>query len=607
MRYIFQNFEFDSTSLVLKKDNQALAIRHNEAKVLKLLLEHSDNVFSKEEILSHVWQDKVVSEQAVFQSISNLRALLGNQAIKTFSKRGYQWQLNIDAIDLVNETEKSSANANKAEQKTSDLVETKAINHWIILTLVSIAFLVFIAIKLMSRPAQEDNNSVIKISYIPMTNQQESKVIKLEDNAYFDFTELSQLNTADFQTSAELEYPLLAAQHPLVLTGSLRNHNNQTYLDFMLKGPFANWQGQISGNNQQTVLKQLQQHLQQPVIYNLLNSVQAPELQQANLSIAHQQAPNDLIILGQLINTYIMVGELEKAMVMANKLENISATQNQIQYIGNALLFQSEILTCKELFDLSAEKLTSAIEQFQKINDVKRQADAWFAQSWLDHHKKDYPEIKQSLLKSAKLAFNAQDKERELSALTYLSVLAYKNHQEEDKYLYLKQAENKMKAYKLPSYHFAIVPYHYAIFAKNIEDKEPHLKQVLKLAALTPDFWAAQNSRQQLMKHYISQKNLLDAQMLIDNITTDNAQNSYLKTLLAQAQNNDAAFFTYAERTFEQAELAGDTYLSLDMALLLCSTGIKQSNHAFYCQYINEKSTDYWRRNNEEKLISLNL
>ena len=154
-----------------------------------------------------------------------------------------------------------------------------------------------------------------------------------------------------------------------------------------------------------------------------------------------------------------MVGELEKAMVMANKLENISATQNQIQYIGNALLFQSEILTCKELFDLSAEKLTSAIEQFQKINDVKRQADAWFAQSWLDHHKKDYPEVKQSLLKSAQLAFNAQDKERELSALTYLSVLAYKNHQEEDKYLYLKQAENKMKAYKLPSYHFAIVPY----------------------------------------------------------------------------------------------------------------------------------------------------
>lgn len=607
MRYRFKNFEFDSTSLVLKKNNEALAIRHNEARVLKLLLEHSDNVFSKEDILSHVWQDKVVSEQAVFQSISNLRALLGNQAIKTFSKRGYQWQLDIDAIDVATVMEKSSAHADKTEQQLSILPKPKTINHWLIITLVIIALLIVTAIKLMGEPAQADKSSVIKISYIPMTNQQESKVIKLEDNQHFYFTELSQLNTADFETSADLEYPLLAEQHPLVLTGSLRSHNKQTYLDFMLKGPFANWQGQISGNNQQVVLKQLQQHLQQPVIYNLLNSVQAPELKQANLSIAHQQAPNDLIILGQLINTYIMMGELEKAMVMANKLENVSATQKQVQYIGNALLFQSQILTRKELFDLSSQKLESAIEQFQKINDLKRQADAWFAQSWLDHNNINYPAIKQSLLKSAQLAFNAQDKERELSALTYLSVLAYKNHQEEDKYLYLKQAENKMKAYQLPSYHFAIVPYHYAIFAKEIQDKEPHLKQVLNLAALTPDFWAAQNSRQQLMKYYISQKNLLDAQMLIDDITTDNAQNSYLKTLLAQAQNNDAAFFTYAERTFEQAELAGDTYLSLDMALLLCSTEINQDDQAFYCQYIDEKSTDYWRRNNEEKLMALNL
>ena len=98
MRYRFNNFEFDSTSLVLKKNGQTLAIRHNEAKVLKLLIEHSDNVFSKEDILSHVWQDKVVSEQAVFQNISHLRSLFGNQAIKTFSKRGYQWQLKVDSI-----------------------------------------------------------------------------------------------------------------------------------------------------------------------------------------------------------------------------------------------------------------------------------------------------------------------------------------------------------------------------------------------------------------------------------------------------------------------------------------------------------------------------
>ncbi len=82
MRYSFNDFEFDSTSLVLKKSGELLSIRHNEAKLLKLLVEHADTVLSKEDILSHVWHDKVESEQAVFQNISHLRGLFGNQAIK---------------------------------------------------------------------------------------------------------------------------------------------------------------------------------------------------------------------------------------------------------------------------------------------------------------------------------------------------------------------------------------------------------------------------------------------------------------------------------------------------------------------------------------------
>ena len=39
MRYRFNKFEFDTTSLVLKENGESLAIRHNEAKVLKLLLD----------------------------------------------------------------------------------------------------------------------------------------------------------------------------------------------------------------------------------------------------------------------------------------------------------------------------------------------------------------------------------------------------------------------------------------------------------------------------------------------------------------------------------------------------------------------------------------
>ncbi|MBA6410894.1 winged helix-turn-helix domain-containing protein [Pseudoalteromonas sp. 5Ae-yellow] len=606
MRYKFNNFEFDSTSCVLKKNGDDLAIRHNEAKVLKLLLEHSNHVFSKEDILSHVWKNKVVSEQAVFQSISNLRRLLGNHAIKTFSKRGYQWQLQIDSKHSDVEAH-CNISQNKPLQHENTLSKPKSRNHWITIALSGIALLVFTIIINNTDQPQTDESSVINISYIAISNQRGTETFKLNDTELFSFTELPQLNTAHFQVSAEFEYPLLAKEHPLILSGTIRTHHNLTYIDFILKGPFADWQGQLSGVSQQAALNQLQQHLQQPVILELLNKAQTLELKQANLSIAHQQAPHDLIILGHLANTYIMMGELDKAMVMANKLEKIAISQNKTHHVGNALLFQSEVLIRKELFDLSKYKLSNAIKQFQSINDLHRQADAWFTQSWIDHNQDNYQAIKQSLLNSVQLAFDAQDKRRELSALTYLSVLAHKHQQEDDKYLYLQQAENKMKAYQIPNYHFAIVPYHYAIFAKSLQDKEPHLKQVLELATLTPDFWAAQSSRQQLMEYYINQNNLAEAQNLINDITTDNAKNSYLKTLLAQALKNDDAFTTHAQRTFEQAELAGDLYLSLDMALLICSSQSMQDNYDFYSQYINKKGTDYWRRNNEKKLLALNL
>ncbi|MCJ8320685.1 MAG: winged helix-turn-helix domain-containing protein [Colwellia sp.] len=615
MHYKFKDFEFNSTSLVLKQQGKVLAIRHNEAKVLALLLERADTVLSKEDILSDVWHDKVVSEQAVFQNISHLRNLFGNSAIKTYSKRGYQWQLETVIVSTdVNQVQNKSSSTSELNSslpvpKLSDTTTstTNKPNTWFATLLVTTLCCCLLLVALIIIPSQESENTPIKLAYIPLSHQQDIETITLDDNNHFDFTALPQLSTEHFQDSIELEYPLLADEHPLILSGYLRTHNNQTYIDFTLKGPFSHWQGQISGSDKQAALKNLQQHLQQPVIYNLLNKAQAPELKQANLSIAHQQAPDDLIILGQLIESYLHTGELEKAMVMADKLVTSAQTQNNNQQIGNALLHQSGILTSKDLFELSEHKLSLAIDQFEKSNDVKRQADAWFAKSWIDHNQNGYHEVKESLLKSAQLAFDANDKQRELAALSYLSVMAYKNHQENDQYLYLRQAEDKMNSYQLPIYHFARVPFHYAIFTQNSADKEPHLIDVLEYTKLTPDHWLAQQSRIQLMQFYLEQNRLKDAQSIIDNLSTDNASNSYLKTLLAQAMQQTADFIKYAQHTFGQAELAGNTHLSLDVALLLCSEPSNKVNYDFYSQYIEEKAPDYWRQANESELLALNL
>ncbi|NQZ83435.1 MAG: winged helix-turn-helix domain-containing protein [Colwellia sp.] len=604
MHYIFRNFEFDSTSLLLTKNGEIVTIRHNEAKVLSLLLEQADKVLSKEDILANVWQDKVVSEQAVFQNMSHLRNLFGNDAIKTFPKRGYQWQLEIKRIS---EKPQQSINIVETSKQSSQFVTIKNGFRWQHIVLLGCILFVMFVLTMQTNSSKKNTNDIIKLAYIPFSNNQELADITFDDNALFDFTALTQLNTTHFKDTIEISYPKLKSNHPFVLTGNIRTYKHKVYLDFLLKGPYGDWSGQLSALSKTDIINKLQGHLKQTFIYDILSKPQAPQLKQANLSIAHQQTPTDLINLGELVKSYIAIEELEKAMVMADKLASIASLQSNALQIGNALLLQSEILTRKELYDLSSHKLTLAIEQFKEIEDLGNQADAWFAQSWLDHQQDDYAAIKIHLLKSADLAFEIQDKERELDVLTYLSVMAHKHHQEIDQYLYLQQAENKMKSYQLPIYHFARIPFHYAIFAKKALDKEPHFKQVLEFTALTPDNWVAQSSRLSLMKYYINQKRLEEAQVLLNNLKTENTQNLYLKTLLAKAKKQTDVFNRLAQRTFEQAQLSGNKSISLDVALLLCSDPNIQVNYDFYSQYIHENASKYWRRDNEVKLLALNL
>jgi len=256
----------------------------------------------------------------------------------------------------------------------------------------------------------------------------------------------------------------------------------------------------------------------------------------------------------------------------------------------------------KKLYDLSSQKLKLAVEQFEKINDLQHQTHAWFIQSRLDNQLNNYPAAKTSLLKSAQFAVQVNDKLGEIEALTYLSELAHQYQNDDDKYFYLQQAENKMNVYQLPIYHFATISFHHAIFAKTLSEKEPHLKQVLKLTAMTPEHNVAQSSRRQLMRHYIKQNRLVEAQAIVESTLSDNYNNSYLKTILAQAKQQTDKMISHAKRTFEQGQLAGDRSLSLDVALLLCN---EQVNCDFYSQYITDNATPSWRSKNEKKVKAI--
>ena len=81
-----------------------------------------------------------------------------------------------------------------------------------------------------------------------------------------------------------------------------------------------------------------------PSHYYHISKQQSPDIKQASLSIAHQEEPDDLIILNHLIESHIKTYEFDKAMLMADRLIELANLQENVQYHGNGLLNQSEIL-----------------------------------------------------------------------------------------------------------------------------------------------------------------------------------------------------------------------------------------------------------------------
>ena len=636
MRYRFNDFEFDSDKLILTQEGVAVALRHTEASVLAILLKHKDTVLNKEAILTLGWQGKIVSDQVVFQNISHLRALFGNKAIKTFPKRGYQWQLPTEPIseahfngeihDKVIASKLSSNDTSTHQgQPQNSLVHSRAVAAGFAFTLLATFAIYNFVYKdqtnvVTKNVQQESHNKVaqakvaqakskVKIAYIPIkeiSTSLDSKLndLDLPDISEIEFTQLSHFNTDAYEQSIITEYPKLSTNHPFVLSGKYRQYNSKYYLDFTLSGPFDTWQGQISADSPEEVSQQLVTHLEHDVIYDLLEQPQPPGIKLAKLAIAHQESPKDLIVLRELSIVYFLTNQLDKAMAMTDKLITLAKTQDNQLQIGRALAYQSKILTRKGLYDLSTKKISAALEQFEQINDLKYQARAWYYQSWIDDKLNNYQAINESLLTSIRFAFEAKNTLGEVETLIHLAKMAHTYQQHQDKYRYLQQAEDKITAYQLPNYHLAKVSYRYASFANTFSEKEPHLKQALLLASTSPEHWVAQSAKRQLVKGYITQARLDETQALIRDTQVDNANNAYLRTLLAQAQQNTTELINQAQRTFKHAQFSGNQSLGLEAALLLSLHNI---NSDFYSQYINDNAPDYWRLANKVELETLNL
>ncbi len=88
-RYHIGPIQVDLASKVLRTPDGEIFLSRRAWDLLLYLLRHQGKLVTKEEILKHVWQDAVVTEDSVRAYIKELRKVLPKGAIKTFKGRGY--------------------------------------------------------------------------------------------------------------------------------------------------------------------------------------------------------------------------------------------------------------------------------------------------------------------------------------------------------------------------------------------------------------------------------------------------------------------------------------------------------------------------------------
>ena len=89
--YRFSRFLLQPTERLLLVDGRSVPVGARAFDVLVVLVESAGHLVTKEQLIERVWPNLVVEENNLQVQVSNLRKILGNDAIVTVPGRGYRF------------------------------------------------------------------------------------------------------------------------------------------------------------------------------------------------------------------------------------------------------------------------------------------------------------------------------------------------------------------------------------------------------------------------------------------------------------------------------------------------------------------------------------
>jgi len=633
--YYFTNaqsnhFRFNSQSLLLVKDGQPLAIRNNEAKLLAFFLADPQQVFSKDAILENVWTGKVVSEQAVFQAISNLRALCGDEAIKTFPKKGYQWQIDLQQAPVA--PSQIASTQETLAQITSPLTTSTSSTHdnrhryhgwiWSCAALVMMGLLFAVLFK----PGDADNATTARIHIVVQpfildaNNTGTQNIAEQVQSAV-----VTQLNThsslmvhsppshhSPHQVAAEPAHFLNLYNQSitanLLLTGRVRQVGDELVMSFVIQGSQNKWQGYLTATNSAGLAKKLDELLSKTAHLNVLWEARDLRLINAQLQLLCNENLDDLPMLYELIDNLLYLGDVDNARLRALELEQKAQSAGDAPY--QALALRAQAFAGLDRIDAGQyiALLNKSVALAAEFNDPILQSRALEYYTYIYHRQKNFDLMEQKLLEALALAEAAQAPEQQAQVLRLLSIFSYKLNRADKKDIYLARAQSVLNQYQFPGESYALLEDIAGMFTDDKTQKEHFFWQALNRFTPDQEAWVKERAQEHLVNLYIDQQRWQDAFAVFSKETRLSGAELFYQAKIHFKQNNFALAQTQAEAAFKQANISGEYSAVLEAALLLAQLHRQfrqpdlQKN---YLEYINKNALPAWKNSKAKALEEL--
>ena len=618
MKYAINNFVFDTDQLLLMRAGEVVGFRLNEAKLLALLLSEPHKLFSKEEILDNVWAGKVVAEQAVFQNIRNLRALFGEDAIKTFSKKGYQWQLPVTPVNEELAIKREIDSSTPAIQTATPGAIKSAAGKMRAGILVASLLLLALTVGWQT---QQRSATLPKLALVPFSleaGMPQALGDQLADglqtaSAFEPVVFKARPIPRDFLLIPQQYFQSItqSTQAPYVFMGVVNEHAGGLRIRYLLKSRNNSWRAEHQAPDAARLAMLINNHIGLILHSGLLEiDEQNTRLLEATLKLLQSQHPQDLNLQKALIDVQTRAGDAASGTMLAKALQENAARQQDELFLAKGYLAEASTYIYENLLADAEVPLAKAEAGFQALNDwdglatVERER---ISAAFTNH---DFDQVQQHVQRAVEWSRRAGDMAQEYRLNTWAAVLANKFGRDEERWAYLDKARAILDKHGSAPELYALIHFYAGMFEKDPAAAETQYRKVLALLPADQQWWEHERAQVHLSEMLIQQARWQDALDLYADQPRGAVQELQLgKIRMAQQQWQQAE--QHGVISFNAATQNDQLQSALDAALYLLQLDKHQHKpmNNFYRQFLLKEANNvpHWIAFNAAPLAEVGL